>query len=616
MNDREQWHTMAEQSNPNANPNANSRPTRWQPLAPLNPLPFHLLKAFTLVGLVGIPMGLVISAQVTLSVLTDLKNKILPFWWHSPMAIGVSWVGFFLLALGAIATSPWLIRLLLATHHPLTPLSTSTLAQSSPEAYRVIQRMAQAAKIPLPTLILIDAPFPIALSYGFAPKFATIAVSKGTLSALNDGEIAVLYAQEMAHIANWTLPLLSGAVVLQALPYSAYRILSHLGDRLLLQAQRPLRFAILGGVLGSIAKLCGVGASGVYGIYTGLRWTGLWLSRSRTEYSDRIVCNVTGNPNGMVTLLLKLTQAMRKTIVNRDTQIASVPMELELLEPLLPIALSESIHTCKIKSIGQFQTSRWWEINQSQLPLAVRLSRLATIARTWNSQPLFDRPLQPWSWKPDPVVHRWAKPWFWAVIGYAIAWVSWGIGWITYVVGWSRMAWLGSDYDLFLGLPLLGFGLGTFLRFNEFFPDLPASFFRGNGSDSLSDVILPSNGNENGLKPQLVTLSGTLAGRSGIANWIGQDLWLVTAQGDWIHLHLMGKTGAIGLILARLFNQWSISEQVGKSVLVSGWLRQGVLPWMDAEVVRVGKRMIRSEHQFASVLVGAIVTAMGLYIAL
>ena len=103
---------------------------------------------------------------------------------------------------------------------------------------------------------------------------------------------------------------------------------------------------------------------------------------------------------------------------------------------------------------------------------------------------------------------------------------------------------------------------------------------------------------------------------SGIANWIAQDLWLVTDQGDYIPLHITSKTGPFGLGLARLLNQRSIAVQIGQSIVVSGWLRQGITSWIDAEAIRVGSRVIRSEHQFATVMIGAITVAIGLYVAL
>ena len=610
MDVREQSNAMAEQSS-QTNPPVD-RAARWKPIPPLPPLPFYLLKVLTLFGLVGIPAGLLASVQLALSVGMDVKNKVLPFWYHSPIAVEIPWLFFTLLAVFAIATSPWAIALLIRTHHPIRTMTTSTLAQYSPEAHRSLQRIAQESAILLPTLVLIDSPLPIALSYGFGPKFATIAVSQGILTALDESEIAALYAQEIAHIAHWTTPLLSGSVVLQAMPYLAYIAAFRLGDRVALQSRRSFRFAIFGELLKAVANLCGLAASGFYGVYCGVRWTGLWLSRSRTYYSDRIVCNGTGNPNGLVKVLLKLTQATRKAIVANGC----MPMDLELLEPLLPINLDESISTRKVKSIGAVKIDRWWEINQSQIPIAVRFSRLMVTARSWQIKPLFKRPEQPWNWTPSASVRTWAKPWFWAVIGYGGAWVLWGTGWVTYLFGWNRLAWLGSDYDLFLGLPLLGFGLGTFVRFNAFFPDLPALFLRADDRSSPPEYLITMNENDNGLCPEQVMLTGTLTGRSGIANWLAQDLWLMTDQGDYIALHVTSKTGPFGLGLARLLNQWSIAECIGQSIVVSGWLRQGVIPWIDAEAVRIGSRLIRSEHQFATVMTGAIGVAIGPYIAL
>ena len=172
MDVREKSNDMAEQSS-EISP-LMDRATRWKPIPPLPMLPFQGLKALTLLGLVGIPALLLTSIQLILSIGMDLKNKVFPFWYQLPIAVDIPWLFFTLLAVFAIATSPWAIALLIRTHHPIRTMTTSTLAQHSPEAHRTLQRMAQELAMALPTLVLIDSPLPIALSYGFGPKFAKI----------------------------------------------------------------------------------------------------------------------------------------------------------------------------------------------------------------------------------------------------------------------------------------------------------------------------------------------------------------------------------------------------------------------------------------------------------
>ena len=48
-------------------------------------------------------------------------------------------------------------------------------------------------------------------------------------------------------------------------------------------------------------------ASLVYGLWGLLTGTGLWLSRLRLYYSDRVASEITGNPNALIRALLKIS---------------------------------------------------------------------------------------------------------------------------------------------------------------------------------------------------------------------------------------------------------------------------------------------------------------------
>jgi hypothetical protein len=241
---------------------------------------------------------------------------------------------------------------------------------------------------------------------------------------------------------------------------------------------------------------------------------------------------------------------------------------------------------------------------------------LATFARDREQRPLFDRPERPWLWSIDPETRVWFKPWLWAAIGLMVSMVAWVVGWLGYWLGQSNLAWLGSDYNLMWGLPCLGFGLGQLSRFNALLPDLPRSSSYSAQMPSLSTPIAL-----NGLKSLPIAIEGQLQGRSGLSNGLGQDLWFVTENGDWVPLKLNTTTGPIGLILARLFNQTSIaaamlSKSAQVSVRLSGWLRQGVTPWIDAEMLQSGKSKLICHHQTATIALGALAIGLGCFMIL
>jgi hypothetical protein len=175
------------------------------------------------------------------------------------------------------------------------------------------------------------------------------------------------------------------------------------------------------------------------------------------------------------------------------------------------------------------------------------------------------------------------------------------------------MAWLGSDFKLFWGFPLIGFGVGTILRFNCFFPDIPQSWFRGRGeplanlADEVSDpAALP-------ITARPTVLSGTLLGRPGLANWLGQDLLLHTQQG-LVRLH---DCSAFGMGGNWLYHSHRTIALLGEPVSAIGWLRRGATAWFDLEQVRsTSGRTSRGAHQLWSTLVATVLVAIGIILIL
>jgi hypothetical protein len=74
-------------------------------------------------------------------------------------------------------------------------------------------------------------------------------------------------------------------------------------------------------------------------------------------------------------------------------------------------------------------------------------------------------------------------------------------------------------------------------------------------------------------------IQGQLLGRTGISNWLGQDLILKTETG-MIPLHFSSRIGIIGNTLPHFSRP---NQFVQKPVIISGWLRRGVIPWLDVE---------------------------------
>ena len=593
------------------------RASQWSPLKETKSFNLPLIQLLTIAGLVGIPAALVGSLQWSGQILGSLRNTLPFLGWQQPMAIEIPWLELTLLAIGAIGLSPWIIRWQLNRSGRVKTLSTSQLSHYSPEAYRVLQRGCRDAKIALPRLEIIETDLPLVLSYGVLPMHQTIAISRTLLERFQDAEIAILYAVEVSNLANWTTAILASTTTLSLLPYTVYWECSKLGDRFLILALEPQSLFVLPWIWKISGLFFATIAAISYGVFAFLRWMGFGLSRLRSDESDRNVCNLTGNPNGLASTVLQLRSLMADAIV----QPSLGTFVLEGFENLLPVSL------CDCTKVPLRSVEFWLAMNQSHRPIETRLIKLGAIASHWNLRPLFSGP-KPLTGLPSQSLRAWATPLVWATVAYGLAWLAWGLGWILYWVGQRQLAWLGSDYSLFLGLPMIGFGMGTWMRFNRFFPELSTSMSRCDrsrlnaaGAEALNVenaglIHSLAQANAIPLKPQLVMLQGKLKGRSGVANWLGQDLWIEMASGDRIKLHIGASLGPMGLGLWEFFGNRTLAQYVGQDVMVSGWLRRGATIWMDVEAARTRQDVLSGGHQIWSILIGGVFVGIGLFVLL
>jgi Zn-dependent protease with chaperone function len=500
--------------------------------------------------------------------------------------------------------APYVLDWILRQFYGLQPHSIVRLAQTSPEAQRHLQTVCNKQKIPIPQLGRLATAAPIVFSYGSLGKDTRIVISQGLLDQLNEAEIASLIAAEISYVSPLNMGLLTGLMVILQIPYLIYWLTANIGDRLMDWAEGQDNRAI--DILGRIAAY-GLGALSTIGyvIFWIMRWAGLVLSRRRSAYGDQAATNQTGNPNAQATALMKLTEGMSQDIRQRG----HTDFLLEGWELLMPVGYRQAVSVGSLVGKLPVEELLEWDlvspvrkvlmINNSHARLGDRLSRLMYYAQTWRLAPEFpdlaSQPAQPTSWGQL----LWTgMPFGGAAIGYGMALMLWAIAWVLYICRLPQLAWLGSDFKLFYGLPLIGFGLGTFLRFNQYFPDLPAAWQRQSPSPTVdfAAAIQDSRAHPNNVRPTV--LSGKLLGRRGLSNWLGQDLILQNDSGGLVRLHLVRSRPA---------------SLVGQSISAIGWLRRGATPWVDVEILRTnGGQVVQGGHQISAVVIGAVTIVLGL----
>src|ERR1700691_2215873 len=71
-----------------------------------------------------------------------------------------------------------------------------------PRAYEVVERLTARAGLPMPKMYVIPTESPNAFATGRNPQHASVAVTHGILSLLNNEELEGVLAHELGHVRN------------------------------------------------------------------------------------------------------------------------------------------------------------------------------------------------------------------------------------------------------------------------------------------------------------------------------------------------------------------------------------------------------------------------------
>lgn len=172
----------------------------------------------------------------------------------------------------------------------------------APELYRLVQRLAQRAAIPMPRVYIIPSDSPNAFATGRNPQHGAVAVTEGIMRLLDEQELAGVLSHEMGHIRNRDTLIMTVAATLAG----AITMLAHMAQW----------GAIFGGFSRRDDEDRGGGMLSLLfmAILAPLAATliQLAISRSREYFADSTGAAIAGSPAGLAQALEKLHYASQR----------------------------------------------------------------------------------------------------------------------------------------------------------------------------------------------------------------------------------------------------------------------------------------------------------------
>lgn len=185
--------------------------------------------------------------------------------------------------------------------------------QQAPDLYRMVERLAQRAQLPMPKVYLIPKDAPNAFATGRNPEHAVVAVTRGLLELMAPDEVEGVLAHELAHVNN--RDILIGSIA------------ATMAGAIMMLASMAKWGAIFGGHRGSDDE--GGGMGGMIGTLAlafiapmAASVIQMAISRSREYLADATGARFAGSPDGLAKALEKLGAYSQRRPMNANAATA------------------------------------------------------------------------------------------------------------------------------------------------------------------------------------------------------------------------------------------------------------------------------------------------------
>lgn len=180
--------------------------------------------------------------------------------------------------------------------------------EQAPDLYRIVERLAGRAQLPMPKVYLIPKEAPNAFATGRNPEHAVVAVTQGLLSLMAPEEVEGVLAHELAHVNN--RDILIGSIA------------ATMAGAIMMLATMARWGAIFGGFRGDDDEGGGLGIFGALALSIIAPMAAMVIqmaiSRSREYLADATGARFAGSPEGLARALEKLEAYSQRRPMNAN----------------------------------------------------------------------------------------------------------------------------------------------------------------------------------------------------------------------------------------------------------------------------------------------------------
>ncbi|MBI4639647.1 MAG: M48 family metalloprotease, partial [Candidatus Tectomicrobia bacterium] len=468
-----------------------------------------------------------------------------------------------------------------------------------PHLHDFIQKVCSAKRISFPYIGIIQDGNPNTFTYGHYPGNARLVLTSGLIEILEEDELEAVVGHELGHVLHWDIVVMTVASLVPMILYYFYRNLRY---RVRSGQNRDERETPL--PLHLIAILC-------YIFYLISEYLLLFLSRGREYYADRFSGQITKNPNALISALVKIAYGLVAAKPEEAKEKGQSPLRdvraLGIFDPQAALHLAVTTGGergfSKENAVEAMQWDLWnpwaifYELSSTHPLPAKRIKALGDLA--WHHQ---QRPLVNFNMKrPESYWDEFFVDLFIMVLPPLLLLATLVlIGPEVVIPQYTSLIWTMSPNEPLeirpevarapfavlkgvlkaSGTLIAALGIGYLIQLLFSYPRGP--FSEASVASLLKKVKVSS------VRAVPVILKGKIIGR-GIPGLIYSENLVLQDETGFIFLDYQQPLRLIEL----LFGLFRTPMLIGQEVVVEGWYRRAIVPYVEMKSLSYGRAFHR-----------------------